>query len=87
MDRLLKDYLVEHRDENGKCYSLTCTVCGSTWMSSEISREDAVKQAGVHCSVCRFCGRVACGKCFTDVESIHLCVLCAAKLKARLDEG
>ena len=84
MERLLKDYLVEQQMENGTCYSLTCTLCGSVWQSREMSRETAAEEAGDRSHICHFCGRAVCEQCFADVGGIQLCIRCAAKLKAKL---
>lgn len=94
MERLLKDYLVEHSDDKGTCYLMTCTVCGSVWQSewmqgeddpAGVSRESAAREAAEHNCVCPFCGRPVCGRCFEDVEGISLCVQCANKLRERLE--
>ena len=85
MEKLLKDYLVEYQTETGNRYCLTCTLCGSVWQSKEMSREAAAKEAGDQSHICHFCGRTVCKQCFANVEGIHLCVRCAAKLKAKLD--
>ena len=84
MERLLKDYLTEQQMETDTSYCLTCTLCGSVWQSQERSREAAAKEAGARNHICHFCGRAVCDQCYADVEGIHLCVRCAAKLKARL---
>ena len=85
MERLLKDYLVEQQIEDCTCFFLTCTLCGSVWQSREVSRDAAAKEANDQSHICHFCGRVVCERCFADVDGIQLCVRCAAKLKAKLD--
>lgn len=93
MERLLKDYLVECTDEKGMYYSLTCTVCGGTWMSRkrdvnqkemDRGREEAAKEAAEHNHVCHFCGRPVCKECYVEMESINLCLQCGNKLKDKL---
>lgn len=94
MDRLLKDYLVEHTDETGTRLSLTCTLCGKTWMDRcrrldksgiYAARESAAKEAGKYSRICSFCGRVVCEDCYVNAEGIRLCVQCSSRLRAKLD--
>lgn len=94
MDRLLKDYLVEHTDETGTRLSLTCTLCGKTWMDRcrrldksgiYAARESAAKEAGKYSRICSFCGRVVCEDCHVNAEGIRLCVQCSSRLRAKLD--
>ena len=88
MQRLLKDHLVEHQDGETVFFTRTCTVCGAVWRTAarrEMGRELAAAEAGGTTRMCHFCGRPVCGKCFTDVEGIALCVLCAARLRERMD--
>lgn len=90
----MKDYLVEHTDETGIWLSLTCTLCGKTWMDRcrrldkagiPAAREAATKEAGRYTHMCYFCGRVVCEDCHVNAEGIRLCVQCSSRLRAKLD--
>ena len=93
MERLLKDCLVERRDESGMYYSMICKHCGSIWNSQTRHRDKAeltagkdaaAKEAGSQNQVCNFCGQAACRKCFVNIDGIQLCIQCGNRLKARL---
>ena len=91
MQDLLKDYLVEHIEEDNIYFSLTCAVCGSQWHSTPMarsalsSRDLDIAEAGTHNRMCTFCGRPVCLRCFEDVEGIFLCSQCAKDLRSRID--
>ncbi len=95
MQDLLKDYLVEHIEENSVCFSLTCAVCGSQWHSTpmalsalrnrDLEIATVCEEAGTHNRMCTFCGRPVCLQCFEDVEGIFLCTQCAKELRMRIE--
>ena len=88
MQGRLKEHLVAHQDGETVFFTRTCTACGEVWHIAPrqgMNREQAAAEAGGSTHMCHFCGRPVCGKCFTDVEGIALCVLCAARLRGRMD--
>lgn len=92
MEKLLKNYLVEHTDEKGIRFSVTCMVCGESWLSGPMTnkdagaaRETAAQEASDSYRVCQFCVRPVCDSCFTEIEGISLCVQCGEKLRRKLE--
>ena len=95
MQDLLKDYLVEHIEEDTISFSLTCAICGNQWHSTTMARSalrsrdldiaPICEEAGTHNRMCTFCGRPVCLRCFEDVEGIFLCTQCAMDLRSRIE--
>lgn len=92
MEKLLKNYLVEHADENGMRFSVTCMVCGASRMSSlqteqepAAAREAAAQELSGSCRLCPYCMRPVCSSCFAEIEGISLCVQCGGKLRRKLE--
>ena len=95
MQDVLKKYLVESAHGGGKCFSLTCAVCGTVWRSTAVEvctdgddascpKEFTVEEAKKYNRMCTFCGRPVCLKCFKDIEGISLCTQCGQLLRKRL---
>ena len=95
MQDLLKDYLVEHVEEDTVYFSLTCAICGNQWHSTPMalsalcSRDldiaPTCEEARAHNRMCTFCGRPVCLQCFENVEGIYLCTQCAKELRMRIE--
>ena len=95
MQDLLKNYLVEHIEDDTLCFSLTCAVCGKQWHSTPVALSDPCspdldiapicEEVGAHNRMCTFCGRPVCLQCFEDVDGIFLCTQCAKELRKRIE--
>lgn len=88
MQGLLIDHLVEHRDGENVCFSLTCTICGAGWKSVSLpglNRKTAAEEAAKQLHMCPFCGRPVCESCFTNVDGITLCDQCGQRLRERIE--
>ena len=94
MQDLLKDHLVEHVQKEGRCFSLTCTICGTAWRSTTATDKSSGRNIGTelteevlkHNRMCTFCGRPVCLNCFEDIERTSLCGQCGQRLRQRLEE-
>lgn len=95
MQDVLKKYLVESAHGGGKCFSLTCAVCGTVWRSTAVevctdgdnasrTKEFAVEEAKKYNRMCTFCGRPVCLRCFEDIEGISLCIQCGQTFRKKI---
>ena len=88
MQGLLIDHLVEHRDGENTCFSLTCTICGTVWKSAALpglTRKAAAEEVAKQIHMCPFCGRPVCENCFANVDGITLCNQCGQRLRERIE--
>lgn len=89
MDSIIKERLVNRSDKKQFRFTLICSVCGSVWESTSLSKSggtyvqalnQAYQEAAEQFAVCRLCGDPVCEGCQVTMGEMTVCGTCAKKM-------